>query len=80
MKPALATRTPRSTRRRAPELTRRRASEVLDAAAKVFARRGYHGAATQDIADVLGIRQASLYYYIPSKEVALEVSPARIRA
>jgi AcrR family transcriptional regulator len=27
---------------------------------------------TQHIADVLGIRQASLYYYFPSKEVALE--------
>ena len=64
MKPALATRIPRS--------TRRRAFEVLDAAAKVFARRGYHGASTQDIADVLGIRQASLYYYFDSKEAALE--------
>jgi TetR/AcrR family transcriptional regulator, cholesterol catabolism regulator len=51
---------------------RRRASEVVDAAAKVFARRGYHGASTQDIADVLGIRQASLYYYFDSKEAALE--------
>jgi len=50
----------------------RRLSEVVDAAAKVFARRGYHGAATQDIADVLGIRQASLYYYFQSKEAALE--------
>jgi AcrR family transcriptional regulator len=52
---------------------RRRASEILDAAAKVFAERGYHGASTQDIADVLGIRQASLYYYFPSKEIALEL-------
>lgn len=39
----------------------------------MFAERGYRGATTQDIADVLGIRQASLYYYIPSKEVALEL-------
>lgn len=51
---------------------KRRAREILDAAAKVFARAGYHGAATQDIADVLGIRQASLYYYFDSKEAALE--------
>ena len=50
----------------------RRLSEVVDAAAEVFARRGYHGASTQDIADVLGIRQASLYYYFESKEAALE--------
>ena len=51
---------------------RRRADEIVAAAAKVFARRGYHGASTQDIADVLGIRQASLYYYFQSKEAALE--------
>lgn len=52
--------------------THRRAAEILDAAAQVFARKGYHGASTQDIADVLGVRQASLYYYFPSKEAALE--------
>lgn len=52
---------------------RRRQSEILDAAAKIFAERGYYGASTQDIADVLGIRQASLYYYFPSKEIALEL-------
>ena len=57
--------------------THRRSAEILEAAAKVFAERGYHGATTQDIADVLGIRQASLYYYFPSKEVALEVVCAR---
>ena len=44
----------------------------MEAAARVFAERGYHGASTQDIADVLGIRQASLYYYFRSKEIALE--------
>ena len=38
-----------------------------------FAERGFHGATTQDIADVLGIRQASLYYYFSSKEAALEL-------
>lgn len=58
---------------RATEKTpKRRAAEMVAAAAKVFARRGYHGASTQDIADVLGIRQASLYYYFASKEAALE--------
>ena len=51
---------------------KRRSAEIIAAAAKVFARRGYHGASTQDIADVLGIRQASLYYYFASKEAALE--------
>jgi AcrR family transcriptional regulator len=45
----------------------------------VFAERGFHSATTQDIADVLGIRQASLYIF-PSKRraelVCLQVSPA----
>lgn len=50
----------------------RRSREIVDAAARVFAERGYHGATTQDIADLLGMRQASLYYYFPSKEAALE--------
>ncbi len=50
---------------------RRRASEIIDAAARVFAARGYHGTSTQDIADALGLRQASLYYYFGSKEAAL---------
>src|SRR5438105_14879648 len=52
--------------------THRRSAEIMEAAARVFAERGYHGASTQDIADTLGIRQASLYYYFPSKEAALE--------
>ena len=59
------------TRRNASQ--RRRAPQIIDAAARVFAERGFHGATTQDIADVLGIRQASLYYYFSSKEAALEL-------
>ena len=55
----------------------RRSAEIIDAAARVFAERGFYGASTQDIADVLGVRQASLYYYFPSKEVALETVCAR---
>jgi TetR/AcrR family transcriptional regulator, cholesterol catabolism regulator len=54
-----------------------RRAEILDAAARVFAERGYHGTTTQAIADVLGMRQASLYYYLPSKEAALEEVCAR---
>lgn len=51
----------------------RRAPQIIEAAARVFAERGFHGATTQAIADVLGIRQASLYYYFSSKEAALEL-------
>ena len=62
-----------TTSRRSRPSPRRRAPEIIEAAARVFAERGFHGATTQDIADVLGIRQASLYYYFPSKEGALEL-------
>ena len=64
---------PLPTSRRSRPSPRRRAPEIIEAAARVFAERGFHGATTQDIADVLGIRQASLYYYFPSKEGALEL-------
>jgi AcrR family transcriptional regulator len=60
-----------STRRHASQ--RRRAPQIIEAAARVFAECGFHGATTQDIADVLGIKQASLYYYFSSKEAALEL-------
>lgn len=49
----------------------RRYREVLDAAAMIFAEKGYRNTSTRDIAERLGIRQASLYYYVPSKEAAL---------
>ncbi len=45
---------------------------MLEAAARQFADKGYRVATTKDIADSLGVRQASLYYYIKSKESALE--------
>src|SRR5437764_5375262 len=49
----------------------RRYREVLDAAATVFVEKSYTGASTRDIAERLGVRQASLYYYFPSKEAVL---------
>src|SRR6266567_6614945 len=49
----------------------RRYREVLDAAASVFVKKSYAGASTRDIAERLSVRQASLYYYFPSKEAAL---------
>lgn len=49
----------------------KRRNEILDAAAAVFAEKGYHGATTKDIADRLGMRPGSLYYYFESKEAAL---------
>jgi AcrR family transcriptional regulator len=50
----------------------RRRRIILDAAAVVFAERGYFNATMKDIADRIGMRPASLYHYYPSKEAALE--------
>lgn len=45
---------------------------AIEAAASVFAHKGFHGATTQDIAAEMGIQQGSLYYYFKSKEQALQ--------
>ena len=45
---------------------------AIEAAAAVFAAKGYHGATTQDIASEMGIQQGSLYYYFKSKQQALQ--------
>lgn len=45
---------------------------AIEAAATVFADKGFHGATTHDIASEMGIQQGSLYYYFKSKEQALQ--------
>lgn len=45
--------------------------EAIRSAAAVFADKGYHGSSTRDIAEFMGIKQGSLYYYFKSKEDAL---------
>jgi AcrR family transcriptional regulator len=44
---------------------------AIRSAAAVFAEKGYHGSSTGDIAEHMGIKQGSLYYYFKSKEDAL---------
>lgn len=45
--------------------------QAIRSAAAVFAEKGFHGSSTRDIAEHLGIKQGSLYYYFKSKEEAL---------
>lgn len=45
---------------------------ILDAAVRVFARRGYHAARVGDIAEEAGIAHGLLYHYFGSKEEVLE--------
>lgn len=60
---------PRSGARRLPAATAR--EEILDAAAELFASRGYAATSTRLIAERVGIRQASLYYHFANKEQIL---------
>ncbi|GAB3703312.1 TetR/AcrR family transcriptional regulator [Corynebacterium nasicanis] len=41
--------------------------EILDASAELFTTQGFASTSTHQIADAVGIRQASLYYHFPSK-------------
>lgn len=55
------------------EKYQRRFIDVLSAAANQFAEKGFTGASIQNIAEELGLRQGAIYYYLPSKEKALEL-------
>lgn len=55
-------------RPRDPALAERRRDEILDAAAKLFADRGYAATDLQAVADALGVGKGTLYRYFPSKE------------
>ena len=45
---------------------------ILDAAVRVFARRGYHTSRVGDIAEEAGVAHGLLYHYFSSKEELLE--------
>src|SRR6059058_2945750 len=51
---------------------------ILDAAHRVFLRRGSAGARTQEIADEAGVNKALLHYYFRSKDRLAEAVFARI--
>ena len=49
-----------------------RKNEILDAAAELFAARGYEETSTGDILDRVGIARGTLYYHFRSKEEILD--------
>jgi AcrR family transcriptional regulator len=58
-----------------------RLPELLDAAARLFARHGYAAASMRDIAVEAGMLSGSLYYHFPSKdELLLAVYAAGVQA
>ena len=42
--------------------------DILDAAAQVFRKKGFHGASMADIADSVNLQKASLYHHVSSKQ------------
>jgi AcrR family transcriptional regulator len=49
----------------------RRQAEVIAAAARLFAERGYHATSMQDLTQATGLAAGGLYHYIGSKEQLL---------
>ncbi|HLF40165.1 MAG TPA: TetR/AcrR family transcriptional regulator [Acidimicrobiia bacterium] len=47
------------------------AEAILEAAGTLFARKGYHGTSTREIAAAVGIKQPSLFHWFASKEAIL---------
>lgn len=46
---------------------------ILEVAEELFSKRGYQGVKLRDIADAVGMRHASLYYYAPGGKAGLFV-------
>ena len=55
-----------------PERTTDRRRDLVDAAARVFARKGFHASRVGDIAEEAGVAHGLLYHYFRSKEEVLE--------
>ena len=45
--------------------------DILEAAAQVFRKKGFHGASMSDIAEAVDLRKASLYHHVTSKQEIL---------
>ncbi len=66
--PATSPPLPKPGRPRDPTLPARRREEILEAAQRVFADRGFHKTDVGEIAVDLGLGKGTLYRYFPSKE------------
>ena len=62
----------------APALPEDSKERILTCAEEVFARKGFAGARTQEIAELAGVNKAMIYYYFESKEKLLREVLQRI--
>lgn len=51
--------------------------QILDVSARLFVKQGYAATSTREIAEAVGIRQASVYYHVAGKPQILEELLAR---
>lgn len=60
--------------------SRGRRDQIVDAAARLFERNGYHQTGITDIADAVGIQKSTVYHYFTSKnEILYDIHEAFIR-
>jgi AcrR family transcriptional regulator len=50
------------------DLAENKKNEIIDAALKLFAQQGYHSTTLDEVATVIGVSKATLYYYFRNKE------------
>lgn len=66
------------------QLTATKQHHILDAAARVFAEKGFHAASIKDVATAAGVAHGSIYTYFENKEALLlglfDLMTARTRA
>ncbi len=55
-----------------PDVSAERKAQILDAALRVFARKGFHRARMDDIAEEAGLSKGLLYWYFRSKDALIE--------
>jgi AcrR family transcriptional regulator len=65
---------------RKERLTKVRSAQILDAALKVFAKKGYRGATIREIASEAGVAEGTIYNYFPSKKDLLISIPGQLGA
>lgn len=54
------------------EVPTARKEEIINVATRLFAERGYEGASMNDVAEVVGMRKASLFYHFATKDALYE--------
>src|SRR5579884_1168621 len=57
---------------RKPKVVEDRREQIIDAAMRVFARKGFLRATNKDIADEIGITPGLIYHYFENKEAVLK--------